>query len=464
MQDSRLALLVVDDDPSIRRIFKELVSARQDADVGEAGDAKAALAALQERAFDIAFLDVRMPGLTGIDLLERLKRERPGLEVVMMTAHGTIESAVQAMRLGALDYLPKPFRLDQVKLILERLRQVKELKAENARLRRELRGRYSARNLIGHAPGIERCNEMIDRVRGEDCNVLILGESGTGKELVARAIHYDGIRHDRLFVPIDCGAMQPTLLESELFGHEKGAFTGAHARKPGLFQTASGGTAFLDEVGEIPLELQPALLRAIEEKEIRPVGATGYRAVDVRIIAATNRPLEEMVAQGCFRRDLYYRLNVVTIHLPPLRDRKDDIPLLADHFLRQLASRGSRRVAGISREALQLLQRYDWPGNVRELQHLVERACALGQGDRVEVDELPPAVLQAVEAKGRRPAGGRTLEEMERAAIAGLLEESGGDTARAAEVLGIDRSTLYRKVKRYGIVLRPEGGGLKERG
>jgi DNA-binding NtrC family response regulator len=451
----RLTLLVVDDDASIRRVFTDLIKGREGAEVAEAADADQALSALRERAVDVAFVDVRMPGVTGMDLLERLRRERPGLEVVMMTAHGSIESAVQAMKLGASDYLSKPFRLDQVTLILQRLGRVKDLKAENARLKQELRSRYSARNLIGHTPGIERCNDLIDRVRQEDCNVLILGESGTGKELIARAIHYDGVRHERLFVPIDCGAMQPTLLESELFGHEKGAFTGAHARKAGLFEIGTGGTVFLDEIGEIPLELQPALLRAIEEKEIRPVGATGYHSVDVRIIAATNRPLEEMVGQGRFRRDLYYRLNVVTIQIPPLRDRKDDVPLLADHFLRQHVARSARKVSAISREALFLLQRYDWPGNVRELQHVIERACALGQGERVEVDDLPPAVLQAVEAKSRSgPRAGGTLEDLERQAIVRLLEEFEGDTAQAAQALGIDRSTLYRKVKRYRIVLR----------
>jgi DNA-binding NtrC family response regulator len=454
-RERSLTLLVVDDDTSIRRIFTDLIRGREGVAVREAGDAEQALSALRDQAFDVAFVDVRMPGTTGMDLLERLRKERPALEVVMMTAHGTIESAVQAMKLGASDYLSKPFRLEQVSLILERLGRVKDLQAENARLRKELQGRYAARNVVGHTPSIERCNALIDRVRQEDCNVLILGESGTGKELIARAIHYDGVRHDRLFVPIDCGAMQASLLESELFGHEKGAFTGAHVRKAGLFEIASGGTVFLDEIGEIPLDLQPALLRAIEEKEIRPVGATGYRTVDVRIIAATNRPLEEMVAQGRFRRDLYYRLNVVTIQIPSLRERKDDVPLLAEHFLRQYAARGARKLTGLSRDALFLLQRYDWPGNVRELQHVIERACALGQADRVELDDLPPAILQAVEAKSRgaEPGGVGTLEEMERAAIARLLEECAGDTARAAEALGIDRSTLYRKAKRYKLAI-----------
>ncbi len=440
---------MVDDDESIRKIFVEIVSSRDSVEVQEAANAEEALALLRRRPFDIAFVDVMMPRVGGMDLLQSVKEERPGLEVVMVTAYGTIEGAVQAMKLGAADYLPKPFKLDQVSLILERLRRVRDLRVENERLRRELQERYRAKSLLGTAPAMLRCHELIDRVRREECNVLILGESGTGKELIARAIHYDGPRKDRPFVPIDCGAIQPTLLESELFGHEKGAFTGAHARKPGLFETASGGTAFLDEIGEIPLELQASLLRAIQTKEVRPVGAAAYKAVDVRIVAATNRPLEDLVGRGKFRQDLYYRLNVVAVQVPPLRARMDDIPLLVEHFLERHAARGSRRVRGISREALHVLQRYDWPGNVRELEHAIERACALGTAERVEIEDLPGSIVEAAGSKGRPP--GRSIEEMEVEAIRRLMREHGGDTAAVASVLGIDRSTLYRKIKRYGL-------------
>ena len=301
---------------------------------------------------------------------------------------------------------------------------------------------------------MERCNELIDRVRREECNVLILGESGTGKELIARAIHYDGPRRDRLFVPIDCAAIHASLLESELFGHEKGAFTGAHARKTGLFEVAAGGTVFLDEVGELPLELQATLLRVIQDKKVRPVGSTEYRPVDVRIVAATNRPLQEMVEQGKFRRDLYYRLNVVAIGVPALRSRKDDIPLLVDHFLRLYSTRGPRKVTGISREALHVLQRYHWPGNVRELEHAVERACALGKGERIEVDDLSPTILEALQTAPQAVSaggGGQSFQEMEADAIRRLMREHVGDTAKVAHVLRIDRSTLYRKIKRYGL-------------
>jgi DNA-binding NtrC family response regulator len=444
-----LSLLVVDDDPAHRRIFTDLVAAREEVEVFEAAD--------------VAFVDVMMPRVGGMDLLERLRKERPGMEVVMVTAYGTIEGAVQAMKLGASDYLPKPFKLDQVSLILERLRKVHRLRSENERLRLELQDRYSARNLIGLTPAMERCNELIDRVRREDCTVLILGESGTGKELIARAIHYDGPRRDRLFVPIDCAAIQPALLESELFGHEKGAFTGAHARKTGLFEIAHGGTVFLDEVGEIPLELQAALLRVLQERKIRPVGATEYRDVDVRIVAATNRPLERLVAEGKFRQDLYYRLNVVAIRVPPLRERKDDIPLLVEHFIRRYEARGARKVSGISREALHLMQRYDWPGNVRELEHAVERACTLGKTERIEVEDLPPSLLESVRTKSEPTSGaGQSIEEMEIAAIRRLLAECEGDTARVARILKIDRSTLYRKIKRYGLPL-PRSRGKHHR-
>jgi DNA-binding NtrC family response regulator len=447
-----LSLLVVDDDASIRRIFRDILAPREDVEIHEAAGAEQALALLRSGTFDAAFVDVRMPGLGGMELLQRVKRERPSIEIVMVTAHGTIESAVEAMRLGAADYLPKPFKLDQVSLILGRLRRVRRLQSENEQLRRELEERYSPRNLVGLSAPMRRCGEIIDRVRREDCNVLLLGESGTGKELLARSIHYDGTRHERLFVPIDCGAISPSLLESELFGHERGAFTGAHSRKAGLFEIASGGTVFLDEVGEIPLDLQPALLRAIESKEIRPVGATAYRTVDVRILAATNRPLERMVAEGRFRRDLYYRLNTVTVPIPPLRDRRDDIPLLVDHFLRAFAARGSRKVSGLSRDAHRALESYDWPGNVRELQHAIERACALGRGDEIGIDDLPPDILRGPVDEESGPA--LSIADMEREALEKLLRQYAGDTARAAQVLGIDRSTLYRKVKRWGLKIR----------
>ena len=446
-----LSLLVVDDDASIRRIFREILAPREDVEIQEAAGAEQALALLRSGQFDAAFVDVRMPGLGGMELLQRVKRERPSIEIVMVTAHGTIESAVEAMRLGAADYLPKPFKLDQVSIILGRLRRVRRLETENERLRAELSERYSPRNLVGLSAPMRAAAEIIDRVRREDCNVLLLGESGTGKELFARSIHYDGTRRERLFVPIDCGAIAPSLLESELFGHERGAFTGAHSRKAGLFEIASGGTVFLDEVGEIPLELQPALLRAIESKEIRPVGATAYRTVDVRILAATNRPLDRMVAEGRFRRDLFYRLNTVTVPIPPLRQRRDDIPLLADHFLRACAARGSREVLGLTRDALRALEDYDWPGNVRELQHAIERACALGRGERIDVEDLPPDILRGP-VDPDAPA--RSIDEMERDAVEKLLRQYAGDTARAAQVLGIDRSTLYRKVKRWGIRIR----------
>jgi DNA-binding NtrC family response regulator len=442
--DPRLSLLIVDDDPAIRKIFSALIADREGIEVQEAERAEEALEILKLRSFDIAFVDLQMPGIGGMMFLELVRRDRPAIEIVMVTAHGTIESAVHAMKLGASDFLPKPFKLEQVTLILERLRRVAGLRRENERLRQELQERYRARNLLGLAPAMDRCHELIDRVRRQGCNVLILGESGTGKELIARAIHYDGERCDRPFVPIDCGAIHASLLESELFGHEKGAFTGAVERKAGLFEVAEGGTLFLDEVGEIPLEIQPTLLRAIEEKEIRPVGATDHRKVDVRILAASNRPLEAMVADGRFRRDLFYRLNVIAIRVPPLRERKDDIPILAAHFLGQ----GGRGL-DLAPEAVRALQRYDWPGNVRELEHALEHASAMARGKRIEGEDLPPAVMGSA-----RLDPGKSIEGMETDAIRALMKEHRSDTAKVALILGIDRSTLYRKLKRYGISRR----------
>ena len=442
---ARLSVLVVDDEANIRKVFREVIGEREGVDVEEAAQAEEALEILKTRFFDVAFVDLQMPGIGGMQFLEEVKRERPWLEVVMVTAHGTIESAVRAMKLGASDFLSKPFKLNQVTLILERLRRVSDLRRENERLKQELQERYRARSLVGLASAMERCHELIDRVRRQDCNVLILGESGSGKELIARAIHYDGARRDRPFVPVDCGAIHGDLLGSELFGHEKGAFTGAVERKAGLFEVASGGTLFLDEVGEIPLDLQPALLRAIEEKEVRPVGATGYRKVDVRILSATNRPLEEMTAKGRFRRDLYYRLNVVAIRVPSLRERKDDVPLLAAHFLER-AGLGKE----LAKDALRALQRYDWPGNVRELEHALLHAATTGRGRRIEREDLPPAVLA-----GAPVVSGQSMEEMEKDAIRRLMKEHAGDTARVAAVLKIDRSTLYRKLARYGLARRP---------
>jgi DNA-binding NtrC family response regulator len=448
----RLSILIVDDEPAIRKVFTDVVAVREGVLVHEAPGAKEALEILRATPVDIAFVDLYMPGVGGMDLLERLRRERPALEIVMVTAHGTIESAVKALQMGASDYLQKPFKMDHVSLLLERLRRVRRLQVENERLRNELKERYRAQSLVGLTPAMDRCNELIDRVRRDDCTVLLLGESGSGKELAARAIHYEGSRRDRPFVAIDCGALQPSLIESELFGHVKGAFTGANEDRMGLFETASGGTAFLDEVGEIPLNLQPSLLRTLEEKEIRPLGATGARAVDVRIIAATNRPLEAMVEEGTFRRDLFYRLNVVAIRMPPLRERRDDIPLLVEHFLHKKTRPGRRSVSRISPAALAALSRYAWPGNVRELEHALEHACTLGRGDQIELGDLPAAVVQGSPSRGAPEA--ESFEDMEVRAIRKLLDDHRGDTAQVAAILGIDRSTLYRKMKRYAIKLR----------
>jgi DNA-binding NtrC family response regulator len=438
-----IRLLVVDDDAAIRRTFVDLVGSRPGVSVETAADGQEGLERVRRVPLDVAIVDLNMPVLGGMEFLEKARRARPDLSVVVLTGHGSIETAVEAMKLGASDYLTKPFKLSQIQIVLERLRMVRSLEAENRRLRQELGERYRVEGLVGRSAAMEKVHALVDRVRFEDCNVIIRGESGTGKELVARAIHYEGGRREGPFVTVDCGSVHASLLESELFGHLKGAFTGAVEDKVGFFERASGGTLFLDEVGELPAELQPAFLRALQEKRVRPVGGTEYIHADVRVIAATGRDLEEEVAEDRFRGDLFYRLNVVRIDLPPLRERKDDIPPLVQNCLRR---HGDRR---ITQGAVHFLLRHDWPGNVRELENVLECACALSERKEIREQDLPPLDRGPVE-----PGGGRSLRDLEVDEIRRLLDQHGGDTGAVASVLGIDRSTLYRKLKRYRIELR----------
>ena len=454
-----LKLLVIDDDAAIRRIFRDLVGTRPGLSVDDAADGTAGVEKAMAGDYDVILTDLQMPGLDGMELLERVKAVRPGLPVVIFTAHGSIEKAVEAMRKGADDFLPKPFQMGHLLAILERLRRVRGITDENRDLRRRLEARDRIENLIGLTEEMEKVREVVRRVQREVCNVVVLGESGTGKDIVARAIHAGGPRATGPFVPVNCAAIAPSLLESELFGHEKGAFTGAHAMRRGLFEDSRGGTLFLDEVAEIPLDLQAALLRVLEERKVRRVGGSELIDVDARLIAATNDDLPASVEAGRFRRDLFYRLNVVMIPIPPLRKRKDDIPLLVNHFFRRReGAPGARRMTGVAPEAMNQLLRYDWPGNVRELEHVIERAFALGTGDRIGVEDLPPSLLEASRRKSSfpLPAGPagievRSLEETEIDQIRRAMEQAGGNATRAAERLKIDRTTLYRKMKRYGI-------------
>jgi two-component system response regulator HydG len=442
-------------------------------EIDTALDGREALQKISSKEYDVAFIDVNIPHINGLKVLEESRKLKPDMEVVMFTGYAKIEDAVKSIKLGALDYVAKPFKLGHIFVTLNKVYKMKVLKEENRLLKDQLRGKFRATSLVGMTPQMEKVNELIDKVRNEDCNILIIGESGTGKELVARAIHFEGKRKERLFIPIDCASIHKNLFESELFGHEKGAFTGAYTKKIGLLEKASGGTAFFDEIAEIPIELQPVLLRSIEEKRIRPVGGTNFIDIDVRIIAATNRDLYDLVDRGFFRRDLFYRLNVVTITIPPLRDRKDDIPLLVDHFINRFSKRTRKNIRGITWEALFTLMRYDWPGNVRELEHVIEQVVTIGiKGSKIELADIPQYIISYVEEKslGRRVVPSvaysevteavpslsnisvdlskKSLKEIETDLIVRTVADCKGDTLKAAKILKINRSTIYRRLKR----------------
>jgi DNA-binding NtrC family response regulator len=395
-----------------------------------------------------------MPRMSGLQFLEQAKKLLPRTEIAVMTGHGSIETAVQAMKLGAYDYITKPFSpLEELRLFLRRMAEKVRLVEENQFLRERTETETDLHGIVGSSAKIQDVLRMIARLKDTRTPVLISGESGTGKELVARAIHFRGAFATQPFVAVDCGSLVPTLIESELFGYEKGAFTGALKSKAGLFQSAHGGTIFLDEIGELPLEMQAKLLRVLQEKEVRPVGSNEKSKVDVRVIAATNRDLEAAYRNGTFRKDLFFRLNVVTVHLPSLRERRADIPLLVHWFLDRYAPGKSMQVTSL---AMKCLLQYSWPGNVRELENCIERAVALGDNRTIDVGDLPPAVASGSEDgeedEAKMPALTTTdLEDIERATIQRVFEQVKGDKALAGKMLGISRATLYRKLKRYNI-------------
>ena len=453
----RVRLLIVDDEQSIRRLCttvgESLGFVCMEADSGES-----ALALLEEQPAHMILTDMVMPRMSGLQFLEQVKKLLPRTEVAVMTGHGSIETAVQAMKLGAYDYITKPFSpLEELRLFLRRMAEKVRLVEENQFLRERTDTETELHGIVGSSARIQDVLRMISRLKDTRTPVLISGESGTGKELVARAIHFRGSFATRPFVAVDCGSLVPTLIESELFGYEKGAFTGALKSKPGLFQSANGGTIFLDEIGELPLEMQAKLLRVLQEKEVRPVGSNQKIKVDVRVIAATNRDLETEYRAGSFRKDLYFRLNVVTVHLPALRERRSDIPMLVHWFLERYAA-GKNVV--VTSSAMKCLLQYEWPGNVRELENCIERAIALGNHRTIDTDDLPPgisAVATGPEPRGEAlvPAFSTTdLEDIERATIQRVFEQVNGDKAMAGKMLGISRATLYRKLKRYNIGLR----------
>jgi DNA-binding NtrC family response regulator len=425
----------------------------------EADSGESALAYLETDSPDIILADLMMPQMTGLEFLSRARQMLPRTEIAIMTGHGSIETAVQAMRLGAYDYITKPFRIEELKLLLQRMEEKVKLVAENQFLRDRVNTEMELNGIVGSSSKIQDVLRMVARLKDTRTPVLITGESGTGKELVARAIHYRGSFAKRPFVAVDCGSLVPTLIESELFGYEKGAFTGANKSKEGLFQSANGGTIFLDEIGELPSEMQAKLLRVLQEKEVRPVGSNQKNKVDVRVIAATNRDLESAYKQGSFRKDLYFRLNVVTLHLPSLRERKSDIPTLVHYFLDKFAP---GKMVNIAAAAMKCMIQYDWPGNVRELENAIERAVALGSQETLELHDLPPALVEGQEPElapealpypVKSAVANTDLEQIERVTIQRVFEQVKGDKALAGKMLGISRATLYRKLKRYNIGL-----------
>ncbi len=449
-------LLVVDDEQSIRKLCMTIGSSLGYA-CSEAESAETAVSRIEQEAPDLILTDLKLPSQSGVDLLRQAKQMFPRVEIAIMTGHGSIESAVDAMKLGAYDYIEKPFRVEKMRLLLQRMAEKVRLVNENEFLKERVSAEDNLDGIIGASANIQDVLRMVSRLKDTRTPVLISGESGTGKELVARAIHFRGAMAQTPFVAVDCGSLVPTLMESELFGYEKGAFTGAMKSKSGLFEAAHGGTIFLDEIGELPLEMQAKLLRVLQEREIRPVGSNESRSVDVRVIAATNRDLEAAYREGTFRKDLYFRLNVVTVHLPALRERRSDIPMLVHHFLDRYAP---GTPISVTPAAMKSLLQYDWPGNVRELENCVARAVTLGDRRVIDVNDLPPAIrLEGGETPQRAVADAAALSttalaEMERMTILKVFEQANGDKVLAGKMLGISRATLYRKLKRYNITLR----------
>jgi len=447
-----LNLLIVDDERSVREACREVAMSLGFAAYA-ADSAEHAFRMVESQGFDAVLLDLRLPGAGGLEALRRIRERRPDAIVVVVTGYGTVQSAVQAMKNGAYDYVTKPFSADELRLLLERVASHLKLRTENRLLREKVKSKQGFGGIVGRSPEMEKLYRIIAKAANSVHPVLILGESGTGKEMVARSIHYSGPFRDKPFIPVDCGSLVPTLIESELFGHVKGAFTGANQAKDGLMAMAEGGTIFLDEVGELPVDLQAKMLRAIQEKEIRPVGSTRRVPINVRILAATNRDLEQAVMQGAFRRDLYFRLNVLSLRIPALRERRQDIPLLIAHFLERMAHTSGQEKA-LSDEALKVLLAYDWPGNVRELENCLERAYAFTSGPLIQLADLPREIANlpappAASGNGNGHAKIIPMAELERQTILNAIAELNGDKLQAARLLGIGKTTLYRKLKDY---------------
>ena len=446
-------ILVVDDDASHRQMLEAVLDAER-YEVSQAEDGQGAIAAVEGRFYDLILMDLRMNQVGGIEALKRIKEISPGITIIIMTAYGSVTTAVEALKSGAYDYLTKPLDIEELRVQVKKALHHRQLEQENVYLKERLGDRFDFARIIGRSAAMGRLFESVALVAPTEATVLIVGESGTGKELIANALHQNSPRRDRPFIKVNCAALPETLLESELFGHERGAFTGAVARKQGRFHLAHSGSIFLDEIGEMALTTQAKILRVLQEREFEPLGSTHTAKVDTRVIAATNKNLAEEIQKGSFRQDLYYRLNVVTLEVPPLRDRREDIPPLADFFLKRYAEKNRRHIKGFSPRAMDVLMRHGWPGNVRELENVVERAVIMARGEAVTPGEFPDGLKDLDDDAGE--AGleltpGRSLREVEREMIVRTLEETGGNRTHAARLLGISRRTLQLKLKEYGI-------------
>ena len=447
MEENNYRILVVDDDEEMCLLIAEVLL-KKEFSVVTLSDSLQAAQVLRQEEFDVIVTDLEMKGLRGTDLLREATVASPMTPVIIITAFGSIESAIQAMKLGAYDYVTKPFDKEELVLVVKKAIENRTLKKEVLRLRKEVATRYDFQQLIGKSLSMQKIYDLIERISNISSNVLITGESGTGKELVARAIHYTGMRKEKPFIALNCAAIPETLLESELFGCKKGAFTDAKSDKKGLIFEANKGTLFLDEITEMPLTLQVKLLRVIEEKEVRPLGDTNAYPVDARIISTSNRNIEVLIQQDQFRKDLYYRLKVIDIELPPIRERREDIPLLIQHFIGRFSKELKKEITGISDETLRILFSYSWPGNVRELENVIQRAIALSRHEVILPEDLPMSVLYETDNDTLKKAVQEryTIDQMEKEYIRRILIEVGGSRTKACEILGLDRKTLYRKL------------------
>jgi two-component system response regulator HydG len=446
-------ILVVDDERSHRLMIEAVLSA-EGYDIAQADSGQTAIDAVAEKFYDLVIMDIRMPELGGIEALKKIKTISPGIPIVIMTAYASVGTAVDALKSGASDYLTKPLDIEELKMLVAKTLRIHQLEEENIYLKERLNDRFDFSNIIGQSPAMNKLFETMALVAPSEATALIVGESGTGKELIANAIHQNSPRKDRPFIKVNCAALPETLLESELFGHEKGAFTGATARKLGRFQLAHKSSILLDEIGEMSPATQAKILRVIQEREFEPLGSTQTFKADTRVMAATNKNLEEEIKKGLFREDLYYRINVVTIRVPPLRERHEDIPLLANFFLKRFAKKNKRVIKGFTPRAVDLLMRYDWSGNVRELENVVERAVIMARGEMITPMEFPEN-LKELDVELKEPSlnlsAGRSLKEVEKEMILRTLAETGGNRTHAADILGISRRTLQLKLKEYGV-------------